>query len=137
MPDVKISRIIGASGDSTNAMITIKVQLADGSASQLLMDGPTAQAMVPTVHQAVLKLADLIRRGPIQSRQFQVQVLDIQTAHVGYDSSAGSAVILFDQGKPSQTAWRLSEKTLRELAQGIAKTMQDLPDQSRRTDKPH
>jgi hypothetical protein len=136
MPDIRISRVIGASGNSANATITIAVKLADGSDGQLIMDGPTAQAMVPTVHQAVAKLADLIRRGPIQSGQLQVQVLDVETAHSGYDPRTRSAVIVFDHGKPSQSAWRMSEKTLMELGQGVAKMIQDLSDQPR-TDKPH
>ena len=130
---VKISRVLGVSGDSANAKITIKVLLEDGSEGHLLMDGPTAHALVPTLHQAVLRLADLIRGGPKQPGQ--VQVLDIQSVDTGHDPQTRSSVILFDQGKPSETAYRLSDKLVKDLAQGLMKVMQALSVQP--TDKPH
>jgi hypothetical protein len=126
---VKISRILSVSGDPTNARITIKVQVEDGSESHLLMDGPTAHALVPTVRQAVLKLADLIRSGPKQPGQ--LQVLDIQSVHMGYDPQTNMSVILFDQGKPSETAFRLPEKLVRELELGLAQVTKALSGKSR------
>jgi hypothetical protein len=50
---LKISRVLGVSSDPQNTSITIKVQLEDGSEVDLIMGGPTAQALAPIVHREV------------------------------------------------------------------------------------
>jgi hypothetical protein len=130
---VKISRVLGVSSDPPNTSITIKVQLEDGSKVDLIMGGPTAQALAPIVHGEVRKLADLIRRGTEQTGQ--VLALNVQSVHMGHDLQTRSSVILFDQGKLSEAAYRLSENQVRDLGRGLMQVMQALSGKSQ--DKPH
>ena len=129
---LKISRVLGVSSDPPNS-ITIKVQLADGSEVDLIMGGPTAQALAPIVHREVRKLADLIRRGTEQTGQ--VLALNVQSVHMGHDLQTRSSVILFDQGKLSEAAYRLSENQLKDLGRGLIQVSQALSGKSQ--DKPH
>jgi hypothetical protein len=63
------------------------------------------------------------------------RVLGVSGDSVGHDQQTRSSVILFDQDKPSETAYRLSDKLVKDLAQGLMKVMQALSVQP--TDKPH
>ena len=130
---LKISRVLGVSSDPTNTGITIKVQLEDGSEVDLIMSGPTAQVLAPIVHREVRKLADLIRRGTEQTGQ--VLALNVQSVHMGHDLQTRSSMILFDHGKLSEAAYRLSENQLRDLGRGLMQVMQALSGKSQ--DDPH
>jgi len=130
---LKISRVLGVSSDPPNTSITIKVQLEDGSEVDLIMGGPTAQALAPIVHREVRKLGDLIRRGTEQTGQ--VLALNVQSVHMGHDLQTRSSVILFDQGKLSEAAYRLSENQVRDLGRGLMQVMQALSGKSQ--DDPH
>ncbi len=130
---LKISRVLGVSSDPANIRITIKVQLEDGSEVDLIMGGPTAQALAPIVHREVRKLADFIRRGTEQTGQ--VLALNVQSVHIGHDLQTRSSVILFDQGKLSEAAYRLTENQLKDLGRGFIQVTQALSGKSQ--DKSH
>ena len=130
---LKISRVLGVSSDPANIRITIKVQLEDGSEVDLIMGGPTAQALAPIVHREVRKLADSIRRGTEQTGQ--VLALNVQSVHMGHDLQTRSSVVLFDQGKLSEAAYRLTENQLKDLGRGLIQVTQALSEKSQ--DKPH
>jgi hypothetical protein len=130
---LKISRVLGVSSDSANTRITIKVQLEDSSEVDLIMGGPTAQALAPIVHREVRKLADFIRRGTEQTGR--VLALNVQSVHMGHDLQTRSSVVLFDQGKLSEAAYRLTENQLKDLGRGLIQVTQALSEKSQ--DKPH
>ena len=128
MTSLGVARVIGASASVNTGNITIKVELADGSLAQIEMPAPAAQALVTTLHQTVLKLADRMRSGPLQQAggMVQVQMLDCETVQMGHDVPTKTAVLLLDHGKPSEVSYRLPEKQFWELAQGLNNTMQVL-----------
>ncbi len=130
---LKISRVLGVSSDPANIRITIKMQLEDGSEVDLIMGGPTAQSLAPIVHREVRKLADFIRRGTEQTGQ--VLALNVQSVHMGHDLQTRSSVVLFDQGKLSEAAYRLTENQLKDLGRGLIQVTQALSEKSQ--DKPH
>lgn len=124
---VKISRIIEVSGNAADGWVTIKAKLEDGSEGNVIIHAPVADGLLAPLHQTLRKMADLVQRGPIAPRpgQVPVQALGIQTLHVGYDSQSRAAIILFDQGLPSQVGYRLDDHNIAALEQGLAQVTKD------------
>lgn len=128
MHEVKIGRVLGCRGVTSNGTIIIDAQQEDGQTIQLSMIAPVAHALVPTLHKTVAKLADHLRTGPPQSASGMVQVslYDCETIQMGHDLATKTAALIFDYGLPSQAGYKISEKQFWQLGQGLTNTMQIL-----------
>lgn len=129
MSTLKVGRVIEARGNSSTSILTVDLQLADGSPVSFVLDTPTARALAPTIHHAVVRMADLAASGP--TRSGEVQAHEPQSMNWGDDPQTKTALLLFDYGLPSEAAFRLKEKQISDLAQHLAQTMEALFGQSR------
>ncbi len=125
MQPISVRRIVQAAGSPSDCTIKLTVELQDGSQTTLVMDWPTTQSLATTAHQAMTKLADQMRSGPLREAggMVQVQLFDCQTVHVGHDLPTKTAAVIFDHGLTSQAGYRLPEKQFWQLAQGLTNTM--------------
>lgn len=122
MTILNVARVIGCRGDATDGTVTIDLQLDSGETASVKMLAPGADALRPTLHQTVLRLADQISQG--QTAPGQVQLFEAQSVHMGHDAKAKKSAVIFDRGLPSETGYSLTEKLTWDLGQGLNATLQ-------------
>jgi hypothetical protein len=127
MHTVNIARVSGAEGEPASERVTLHLHLEDGSPLALSLSAGTASALMTTANRVLRELADAMKKGALGAEQ--IAAVQCESVLVAPDLATRSGLILFDHGKPSQTAYLLNETQLDELGRSLAETCRALSDE--------
>ena len=121
MKNLKIDRIVNATANPKDGVVSIETVLTDGSSSILTMDLTTAKNLSSTLFQISLK-ADWATQSSEKSN-IERQVIEPQSLQLGADKQGEVCLLVLDDGLQSEANYLLSTRLFWNLAQSVTKLL--------------